>query len=319
MAALLAVLTAAAALGLAVAGESLPGRAVPAGDLLVSDLSGRLLVLDRHGELVRRSEALVSPRSAQGIALAPDRNRAFVSVLTRDRSAHLYVVDLATGAKQKLADAISPALSPGGTRLAYVSTEVRTDIVYRVALVVRDLRTSRSRSIRLGPRVPLGTPPELVIDWAPDGRRIAVFDGSRIRLVDVATAVDVESQPGVPGDSPRHSISPRTIATPTSTTPNVITTAPPPAPREASSPAPVFLDARTLVVDYDCCIGAQHLVAFDLRTGRRTAFATLSSPVESVSRLEAGLLLAVTALYGLVLVSRGHTTVIATQIAAATH
>src|SRR5207244_13654684 len=94
-----------------------------------------------------------------------------------------------------------PAMSPDLTRLAYVSTDRRADIVYRTALVLRDLRNGRTRSIPFGPSVPMGTPPELVINWSPDGGRVAVFDGDRIRLVDVASARNVMSQPSVEGGS----------------------------------------------------------------------------------------------------------------------
>src|SRR5207244_2120502 len=141
-----------------------------------------------------------------------------------------------------------PAMSPDLTRLAYVSTDRRADIVYRTALVLRDLRNGRTRSIPFGPSVPMGTPPELVINWSPDGGRVAVFDGDRIRLVDVASARNVMSQPSVEGGS--------------NYTPPL---------------APAFLDANTLVVLADCCIGSQHLVAVDLRSGAPDPFAVPSS------------------------------------------
>ena len=97
-------------------------------------------------------------------------------------------------------------------------------------------------------------------------------------------APDVPSQPGIPGNT---------------------------------GLAPVFLDAHTLVVLADCCIGRQHLIAVDLRSGARTAFAEISSPAENIQRSKAGVLLAVTALQELVLVTRGHARVIAGGIYAA--
>src|SRR5207244_445765 len=105
----------------------------------------------------------------------------------------------------------------------------------------------------------------------------AVFDGDRIRLVDVASARNVMSQPSVEGGS--------------NYTPPL---------------SPAFLDANTLVVLADCCIGSQHLVAVDLRSGARDPFAVLSSPVENIRRLRSGRFLTVTALNQLALVSRGH-------------
>jgi hypothetical protein len=265
---------------------------VPVGDILVGDRLGRLFVVDGRGRLVRHLPRSLPPRGPQSIELAADRRHAFVSVLRSERPARLYEVDLATGRKRQIANAHSPAVSPDKTRLAYVSTRVRAEIVYRTALVVRDLRTRRVRAIPLGPDVPLGTPPELVINWSPDGRAVAVFDGSRIRIVDVASAVDVPSQPGISGD-----------ATSTGThTPWL---------------APVFLNANTLVVLADCCIGRQNLLAIDLRSGTPTPFAELSSPAENIRRLKPGLLLTVTALNELALVSRGRARVIAHGITAA--
>jgi hypothetical protein len=254
------------------------------GDLLVGKRSGRLVVLKQSGKLVRRVPRFVAPNDFQGVDLAPDRRHAFVSVYMSNGPARLYEIDLATGARHKLASAITPALSRDHTRLAYVSTDRRVDIVYRTALVIREVRTSRTKSISLGPDVPMGTPPELVINWSPDSRRIAVFDGNRTRLVDVGRASDVRSQPSVAGPSL----------------------------------APVFLNGHSLVVLADCCIGPQHIVAVDLRSGVRRAFATLSSPPEGIRWLRPGVLLVVTALNELALVSRGHFRVIARAVTAAT-
>jgi hypothetical protein len=77
------------------------------------------------------------------------------------------------------------------------------------------------------------------------------------------------------------------------------------------------LNAHTLVVLADCCIGPQQLLAVDLRSGATTPFAGLSSPAENIRRVRAGLLLTVTALNELALVSRGRARVIAHGITAA--
>jgi len=251
------------------------------GNLLVAKRSGRLAVLRRSGRLVRHIPRFVARHGAQAIELAPDRRHAFVSA--NARPTRLYEVSLATGAKRQMANATSPCLSPDRSRLAYVTSELDVDIVYRTALVIRDLRTGQADSIPLGPDVPEGTPPELVSNWSPDGTRVAIFDGYRIRLVDVRTAKNVVSQPSV-----------------------------------SRGLAPVFLDAHTLVVFGNCCIGRQHLVGIDLSSGTRKPFASLSSPVENIRRLRSGLLLTVTALNELALVSRGRTRVIARAITAAT-
>jgi hypothetical protein len=271
---------------------AVPRPIVPDGDLLVGDRTGRLLLLDRDGKILRRLGRPLGRIAFQSIELARDRRHAYVSIYRSERPAQLYEVDLTGGSPRWMANAISPALSPDGRRLAYVATRAADGMVYREALVVRNLRTGRIRSIPLPPRVPMGTPPELVINWSPDGRRVAVFDGSRVRLVAVATARDVQSQPSVRGDGGAPSWTPWL--------------------------APVFLDPRTLVVLVDCCIRRQHLVAVDLRSGARRPFAELSSPIENVRRLKATLLLAVTAREELALVRRGRTRVISGRTAAAT-
>jgi hypothetical protein len=81
----------------------------------------------------------------------------------------------------------------------------------------------------------------------------------------------------------------------------------------ATSQAPVYLDANTLVVVYDCCTGYSHLNAFDLRTGRRSAFAKLYGPPVNIIRIGTGRLLVVTAANLLVVASRGHTQQLATM------
>jgi hypothetical protein len=136
-----------------------------------------------------------------------------------------------------------------------------------------------------------GTPPELVMNWSSDRRTIALFDGSTITLVDVATAATLSSQPALPGYTP------------------VLGRTPP--------LAPVFRNASTLVVLVGCCIGRQQLVAVDLHSGARRRFARLSSPPETIRRLDGQRLLAVTAQNELVSVSRGRTRVLARGIVAA--
>ncbi len=276
------------------AGRSNPRLSVPTGDFLAGDDSGHLVVLDRRGNDVRRIAPAVAAYAAQGIELSADRRHAFVSLLQGDRLPRLYEVDLANGHKRQIARAISPALSPDRTRLAYLSSGRRKHgIVELVGLVIRDLRTGLSHSIPFAKAVPLGTPPELVINWSPDARAVALVAGPGIRLVDVAIAHDVDSQRSLPGD--------------TATTP-----------RDTPSLAPVFLDGHTLVVLSNCCVGRQQLVALDLRSGAKTPFAWLSSPAEQLRRLKTGLLLCVTAERELILVSKGHTHVIARGITAVT-
>ena len=180
-------------------------------------------------------------------------------------------------------------MSPDGRRLAYLATRASGDSYVVAGLAIRDLASGRTRVLA----APAGKWPEGPLNWSPDGRTIAVYDGTRIRLVGVATARDLASQPGVRGDAPNHAIPARTYPAQTTTTSSTPAPAPP-APTTATSRAPVFLDGRTLVAVYDCCIGESHLVAFDLRTGKRTPFATLSGPAETIVRAAPGRLLVVT-------------------------
>jgi hypothetical protein len=255
---------------------------VPDSAYLVADESGHLLVLSTSGKLIRRVPRFIA--QVQALELAPDRRNAYVSIYVREQPPRLYEVDLETGKRAGLANAISPSFSPDGRRLAYVTVELRQDIKYRTRLVIRSLRTGSARIVRLPSQTPLGTPPELVINWSPDARRIAVFDGSVIRLVDVATATTVESQPSIPG---------------------------------GRGLAPVFLDRQTLVVLTNCCIGRQHLIAIDLRSGARTPFAEIDSPIENVRRVNSQTVLVVTALHRLVRVAPGRARVLGKRILAA--
>src|SRR5206468_5599678 len=150
---------------------------VPAGDFLVSTTDGRLVILTRAGRLVRRVPGSVARYGSQGIALAPDRRHAFVAIPRGERP--LYRVDLSTGSRRWVANAVSPSVSPDGTRLAFLrvgSRQGSSDVFRVTALVIRSLVGGPSRSILLGPPPPLGTPPELVISWSTDDKLVALFD-----------------------------------------------------------------------------------------------------------------------------------------------
>lgn len=249
--------------------------------MVAADVHGRLLVLDARGATIRRVPGVAG--AVQGIAVAPDRRHAYVSVYDADAPARLYRVDLTSGKRQPVAHGLSPSLSPDRTRLAYLASGFRGDIKYVSALVVLDLRTGLSHRLPFDGNVAQGTPPEMVLGWSPDGRRIALYDGHALRIADARTAAPTSAQPALAG-------------------PGL---------------APVFLDARRLVLLANCCIGKQRLVAVDLRTNVRSAFARISSPVETAQRLHDGVLLLTTALDELVVVSRGHATVLARGITAA--
>ena len=260
---------------------------VPKGDILAA-VSRRLFVIDRSGKRLRRLPRWHAPSGfyIEGLELAPDRRHAFISVAGGDLPTRLYEVNLADGRKRLLSHAISPALSPNGSRLLFLTIRRSKKLGFPLltALVVRNLSSGRERAIPFHSRLPIGNPPELVTNWSPDGRHAVLLGGGHLRLVDTAKARSVESQPPV----------------------------------GAHSLAPAFLDAHRLVVLANCCMGRQRLVTVDLRSGRQTTFAEISSPVVSIRRLGTGQLLVVDQLGELLLVSRGHSKIIATGIGAAT-
>jgi hypothetical protein len=262
---------------------------VPKGDILAASTNRRLIVLDRSGGVLRRLPWWHAPSgfSLEGLELAPDRRHAFASVDNGDLPTRLYEIDLADGRKRLLAFATSPALSPDGSRLLFLTNRMSRKLGFPLltALVVRNLSSGRQRVIPFRSRLTIGNPPDLVTNWSPDGRHAVLRGGDRLRLVDTATARTVESQPSV---GSIHSL------------------------------APVFLDAQRLVGLANCCRGRQQLAMVDLRSGRQTPFAEISSPVVSIRRFGAGRLLVADQLGQLLLVSRGHSKIIATGIGAAT-
>ena len=325
------------ALGVAVAAALLLGVArplsaaapmlVPVGDFLVCNGNGHLFAMSPKGKTVGTVPGTTGPHCPNGLALSADRRSAFFSILTGEETPPaLDQIDLATGKKHRIASGLDPALSPDGTTLAFIAT-----VESPTGLELLDLATGTNRLLA-PPTPPAGSHklywPVGPLNWSPDRTKIAVFAGDQIRIVDVATAQDLESQPTVPGDVPNHPISKRiypseppagtaTVAPAPGVPVITITTRPPPQTTSTSS-APVYLDANTLVVVYDCCTGLSHLVAFDLRTGKRTAFATLYGPPVNIVRVGSGRLLVVTAANLLVVATRGHAEQLATRISAAT-
>jgi hypothetical protein len=255
---------------------------VPSGSYLAATESGRLLVLSPHGTLLRllkrgpRVGDVLGLGEVWNLALSPDRRSVYVAVAMDEQLPRLYEVALGSGEKTLIGNAISPALSPDGTELAYltVATEGPVENQEITALVIRNLQSGSTRTIPFPPGVAIGTPPELIINWSPDGRSIVLFDGSKARIVDVASAQTVESQPALRGN--------------------------------AAGLSPVYLDSQRLVVLPYCCQGPQPLVTVKLSSGTYTPFATAGSPIENVRRLNSRTLLATTALHRLVRITQGH-------------
>jgi dipeptidyl aminopeptidase/acylaminoacyl peptidase len=258
----LAAAVLAATIGLAAAAAGTK-PIVPPGMLVASDAQGRIAVVDRSGHVLRRIR--VSVPCCQSIALAPDRRHAFASAYSEKTHLYsVYDVDLASGRAHRLGYGGSVALSPDGRRLAYFSVSYDGDILHRTGIAVRDVDTGAKRVIPFSRRTSWSTPPDVQINWAPDNRRVAVAVGASdggVRIVDVDTATDVESQP----------------------------------PLAASYKAPAFLDDGTLLTLTNCCIGTrQRMETVDLQTGARSVFAVLPEPPEALRRIAPGTFVATT-------------------------
>lgn len=252
---------------------------VPRGDFVVVGHSGHFRVLDARGKLVRRLPPRVPADGSHAIALTRDRRSVFVQRKIGDAPA-LFRVNLATGRGSRFADATSAAVSPSGTRVAYLSTVRRNGFYRRDALVVRSLQGNDVRSISLGSTDVAGSPLD-VINWSPDGRHIVVDDNG-FRVATLGSA-GLELGPPIASDLV----------------------------------APVFLDEHTLVGLANCCTGYQRLVTIDLRTGTRRPFAVVPGPPETIRRLRDGVLLVVTAANKLLVVSHNYKKLIATGVTAA--
>jgi hypothetical protein len=256
-----------------------PSPLVARGDILVEAQTGRLATITVAGHPIHASPRIAQRGSWTDIELAPDRRHAFVSNLAEPRG--LYEINLANGHKRLIAHGFSPALSPDHSELAYLAVGPVKGIEEVTALVVRDLRTNAQRSIPFVPPVPAGTPPEWITNWSPDGGLIALVAAGKTLLVDPTTAATVGSQAPLAGL------------------------------------APAFLDANTLVVLANCCIGRQLLETVDVQSGITTPFARLSSPTEYIRRIGVGKFLILTALRELVVVERGRSRVIARGLSSA--
>jgi hypothetical protein len=257
---------------------------VPQGDFLVTDLSGAVRVVDGRGRTLRRLAWRLPRQQPQSAELAPDRRTAFVSLWRNELPPDLVKVDLRNGGRRLLAHGVSPAVSPDQTRVAFLVAGRENEINYVTALAVRNLRTSRTRIIPIEPRLALGTPPELVTNWSPDARHLALYNGTQVFVVDTRRAVTIPSRQPV---------------------------------GTASLFAPVFLTRALLVTEAGCCIGPQRLVVVDPSLQLRYPFATVSSPVEHVRRIGPGRLLVVTALNELTVVTSGHVRVLAHRVVSA--
>jgi dipeptidyl aminopeptidase/acylaminoacyl peptidase len=97
-----------------------------------------------------------------------------------DQVEHLWLVDVASGAAERLTDGpvgdSEPAWSPDGTRIAFSSNRHRDhDLRFRQAVHVIDVATRRITAVTGGPQSVFGVP-----TWMPDGKTLAVL-GHKLR------------------------------------------------------------------------------------------------------------------------------------------
>lgn len=253
-------------------GPASTSRALPPGSILAADLHGQLSVLDQRGRLLGRVGVRPLGLGVKGLDLAPDRSRAFVAVSREEpRADDLYEITLTEPTLHRIATGLSPVVSPDGRWLAYLRSKQRAGLKYLAAVVIRNVATGAEHTIPLGRDVPVGGPPKLIVNWSPDGSRLAFVTAVGRR--DVTRIVDVATGHAFP-------------------TVRVL--------------APVFLDDARLVGLTNCCIGPQSLVAVDLATGARSPFAMLPAPPVGVRARADGKLLITTAQHQLVVARRAH-------------
>jgi dipeptidyl aminopeptidase/acylaminoacyl peptidase len=129
----------------------------------------------RRGKAVRRDPG--SPPESDYRYVDRLRYRFNGAGFVHDKVAHIWIVDVGTGEAARLtkeeAPEGSPAWSPDGSRIAFVSDRRRDrDLASRLSVYVRDLETGRETRVAGGHDLSFDCPA-----WMPDGRTVAVLGG----------------------------------------------------------------------------------------------------------------------------------------------
>ena len=235
--------------------------AIAPGQVVALTTDGRLVALDADGAESATIAELGSYVDSGGLAVAPDGNDIYLGFRTDDLSdctGEIRRVDTADGTSDVIAtDADSPALSPDGTLLAYVTLSKKDDICYRTGIVIEDLASGDELPLDAypAPGVPDSTPPALPISWGP-GPLIASVDDDGTTLLDPATN---EYETLAQREELAASLPPGPLYLPT------------------------LADEHTLVVLSNCCTTDEILTRIDGDTDTPTPWATVDRAVISLA------------------------------------
>jgi len=200
-------------------------RAHPPAEIVATEGDAVVVLDSATGQTKRvlapRPEAVAGGAVAlQGLALSPDRRTVYYAVNGECGHSGLYRVPFDGHAPaERIADGISPAVSPDGEKLAYAAPAPPTAdgrAHCPNVVIVRDLRTGTERSWRYpdddehhSPLYQEGSITEMA--WAPDSIRLAytlAYEGDSVSILDTAQHKDLAETtevvvPGGGGDS-RH-------------------------------------------------------------------------------------------------------------------
>jgi len=150
---------------------------VRSGDIVAGGADGRVVVL-RNGQPTRTLYQSTDGTIVSSLSVSADGR--LVAVGRRySCSTPSTLVDVVSGETRDLGDNVNaPALSPDGKYVAFARVEESGDVCFRTAIVVHELSSGSEVAVDI--HDVLGTPPELVINWSADGKRLAFVDRSQL-------------------------------------------------------------------------------------------------------------------------------------------